>query len=322
MSKSRLELRVGLFVFVALTLLAALMLMFGKGATFYKRTHEITLITPNVGGLKTRAQVLMAGVQIGTVSGITLGSEGTNVNVTLSIYNPYRIHKDALFAIEQSGFLGDQYVAIYPTTNKAGLFQHGDTAYTEPPFNLQEVARSAGGFIQRIDETARKLNDAISDVRRLVLNEKTLTNLSVAAANICNVAAEAEAAVQGINLLVATNSPAIAQSASNLVAFSEELHQFGGGLGSLLATNRPEIDASVKNIETSTEMLKSLVGDVQSGKGPAGTILKNEEVTTHISEIASNLSITTSNLNRLGLWGILWQHKPPKSNQAAAKPEK
>jgi hypothetical protein len=43
--------------------------------------------------------------------------------------------------------------------------------------------------------------------------------------------------------------------------------------------------------------------------------------------IAGNLSVTTSNLNRLGLWGILWSHKPPKppdtnSTPPAGRPSK
>src|SRR6185436_1758989 len=116
--------------------------------------------------------------QVGTVSEIRLGPQGTNVTITLKLYSQYVIHKDARFSIEQSGFLGDQYVAIMPTKNQGEGFHDGDTAEAEAPFNMQEVARSAGGFLTRVDETARKLNDAIADVRRLVLNEQTLTNLS------------------------------------------------------------------------------------------------------------------------------------------------
>ena len=40
---------------------------------------------------------------------------GTNVTITLKLYSQYIIHKDARFLIEQSGFLGDQYVGIMPT---------------------------------------------------------------------------------------------------------------------------------------------------------------------------------------------------------------
>ena len=56
---------------------------------------------------------------------------------------------------------------------------------------------------------------------------------------------------------------------------------------------------------------------MQAGKGLAGKLLENEEIAANVSQIVSNLSITTSNLNRLGLWGILWQHKPPRTNAPA-----
>jgi hypothetical protein len=87
-----------------------------------------------------------------------------------------------------------------------------------------------------------------------------------------------------------------------------------------LATNTPEINAAVKNIESSTEVLKNLLDNVQAGKGLAGTVLKNEQLPAHVAEIANNLSITSSNLTRLGLWGVLWQHKPPHTNALPARP--
>jgi hypothetical protein len=47
----------------------------------------------------------------------------------------------------------------------------------------------------------------------------------------------------------------------------------------------------------------------------AGKLLENEQIAANVSQVIDNLSITTSNLNRLGLWGILWQHKPPRTNE-------
>jgi len=56
------------------------------------------------------------------------------------------------------------------------------------------------------------------------------------------------------------------------------------------------------------------VDDLQAGKGLAGNLLKNDQLAASVQDTAKNLSITSSNLNRLGLWGILWQHKPPRTN--------
>ena len=101
------------------------------------------------------------------------------------------------------------------------------------------------------------------------------------------------------------------------------------GVNDVVATNSPEISAAVKNLEASTATLKSLLDDVHAGKGLAGKLLRDEEVAANLSQITSNLSITTSNLNRLGLWSILWKpkaartHEPPGSRpvfQAAQEP--
>jgi hypothetical protein len=73
----------------------------------------------------------------------------------------------------------------------------------------------------------------------------------------------------------------------------------------------------VKNIESSTATLKSLLAGVQEGKGLAGELLENEQIAANVSRIVDNLSITTSNLNRLGLWRILWRPKTLGTNAPA-----
>src|SRR5947207_15685099 len=110
---------------------------------------------------------------------------------------------------------------------------------------MQEVARSAAGFLQRIEETAKKLNDAIGDVRRLLLNENTLTNLAVAVDNMRTVSEHALGTVDGLNGLLSSNGAAFSQSGSNLVRFTDEMNQFSGGLSSVVETNAPILNRAV-----------------------------------------------------------------------------
>ena len=102
--------------------------------------------------------------------------------IALRIYSEYEIHKDARFVIESLNFLGDQYVGIMPTENKGTRFKNGDVAEAEASFSLQEFTRAASGFVLRIDDTAKRLNEALADVRRFVLNPATLTNFAEARA--------------------------------------------------------------------------------------------------------------------------------------------
>jgi phospholipid/cholesterol/gamma-HCH transport system substrate-binding protein len=320
MDKKRLEWRVGVFVFIGLLGLAVLLLQFSKGASLFKPTYNLFLKSKNVGGLKAGASVLMAGVPIGTVSEIELNPQGTNVTITLKIYNKYAIRQDAEVRIEQSGFLGDQYIAVVPGRNEKEPWKPNDHLEADEPFNLQEVARSAANFLKSVDQTTKRLDDAIADVRRLLLNEETLTNLSAAVGNARVATEHAVSTVDNINSLVTTNSGAVALAVSNVVFFSRQINDFAGGLKDVVTTNSTELNASLKNFESSTATLKSMLEDMQAGKGLAGDVLRNEQLATNVNTIAANLSITTSNLNRLGLWHFLW-HKEVPPDEKSSKPK-
>jgi phospholipid/cholesterol/gamma-HCH transport system substrate-binding protein len=322
MNNSRLEWKVGLFVFIGLVLLAVLLLQFSKGTSFFRPTYNILLNARSVGGLKTSAQVLMSGVQVGTVSAIQLTPDGKSVNITLRIYQQYQIYRDARFVIEQSGFLGDQYVAILPTRNEGPTFAPGEEAKAEAPLDMQEMARSAAGFLQHIDSAATNVNDALNDARRTVLSAQALTNLSATFDTFHLVAERSLTIADTVSALVETNRPSVNASVSNLLFFSEQLNQTASALRELVTTNSPEIDAAVKNLAAASATLKNLLEGVEEGKGLAGNLLENEQIAAKVSRIVDNLSITTSNLNRLGLWGILWQHKPPRTNEppSASRP--
>lgn len=319
MEKSRLELKVGLFVFIGLALLAVLLVQFSKGTSLFRGTYMVNLHTENVGGLKQRSGVLLSGVQVGSVNSIVLAKDGKSVTVYLKIYNDFPIHKDARFVIEQAGFLGDQFVSIIPTDNKGEVLADGADVNCAVPFNLQEVARDAAGFIKRIDETAKKLDASVAALQERVLNGETLANFGTSITNMRLFTEQALDTVRSINLIVATNVNQVSIAVSNAVLFSAGLTQLSDKAQAVLNTNSVNIAAATKNIEEATVVFKQLAADLQAGKGLAGTVLQNQELATNIQAIAQNLSVTTSNLNRSGLWGILWSHKPPATNTAARK---
>jgi phospholipid/cholesterol/gamma-HCH transport system substrate-binding protein len=315
MEKSRLETKVGLFVLIGLVLLAVLLLQFSKGTSLWRGTYELHLHAANVGGIKPRAAVLLAGVQVGSVADIRLAPDGKSVTMDLKIYDNYPIYHDARFVIEQSGFLGDQFISIVPNQNLEPKWTDGADVHCESPFNLQQVARDAAGFIQRIDETAKKLDASMTDLRREVLNAQTLASFGVAITNMKVFTEQALDTVQDINVIVNTNSALVGIAASNAVLFSEELIQLAGSARDTLASNRTNISLATKNMADTTATFKQLATDLEAGKGLAGAVLQSPELAGNLQAIAANLSVTSSNLNRLGLWGILWAHKPPATNQ-------
>jgi ABC-type transporter Mla subunit MlaD len=314
MEQKRLETKIGLFVFIGLTLLAIMLIQFSKGTSVFRGTYVLHLHAGNVGGLKPRAGVQLAGVTVGSVSSIQLAPDSKSVTIFLSVYKDYKIYSDARFVIEQAGFLGDQYVSIEAVSNQPPVLTNGEDVYCEPPFNLQEVARSTVGFVNRIDETAKKLDDSVTLLQEMVLNRQTMTNFSETVKNMRVFSEEALGTIGDINAIINTNGSQVGLAISNVLYFSQQLTLLANSADATLATNTPEINAAVKNIESSTEVMKKLSEDLQSGRGLAGAVLQNQQLATNVQSIAYNLSVASSNLNRLGLWGFLWHKEPLKTN--------
>jgi phospholipid/cholesterol/gamma-HCH transport system substrate-binding protein len=314
MSRKQLEWKVGLFMVACLVLLGVLILNFSKGLTYFTSTYTLRLKTSNVGGIKREAVVLVAGVPVGNVVGAELSPDGRTVTVLLKILSRYQIHRDAVFAIDSMGFLGDQYVAIIPGKNEGPVLKDDDEVICREPFNLQEVARSALDFIQRIDETAKKLDSAVARVNQHVLNEHTLTNFAVAVSNFRLLSARTLATLDSIDGVIQSNTFPVSATASNLAVFSLQLNDLTADLQQVLKTNQSDFAAAVKNIESSSEMMNSLLSELQAGKGLAGNLLKNEALSAGVSQLVSNLTVLSSNLNRHGL---LWKPRRVEVKQVS-----
>ena len=314
MEKSRLEIKVGLFVFIGLALLALILIQFSKSTSLWRGNYELHLHAANVGGIKPRAGVLLAGVQVGSVADIRLAPGGKSVLIDLKIYNDFPIYGDARFVIEQSGFLGDQFISVIPTTNALPLLTNNADVDCQSPFNLQQVARDTAGFIQRIDETAKKLDASVTDLRSQVLNAQTLASFGTSITNLKLFTEQALGTVHDINNIVTTNGAQVGIAVSNAVEFSSGLIELENSAKGVLATNSVNLNQATKDLADTTAIFKQLAADLQAGKGLAGTVLQNPELATNVQNIAANLAVTSSNLNRLGLWGILWSHKPSATN--------
>ena len=128
MNRKSLELWVGLFMAAGLLALAMLAFKVGNLTTAdVKGGYQVKGKFDNVGGLKVKAAVTMAGVRVGRVSSIGFDSSRYQAVVTMDIDGSYQnIPKDSSAQILTSGLLGDQYIGIEPGGEETYL-KNGDT---------------------------------------------------------------------------------------------------------------------------------------------------------------------------------------------------
>jgi phospholipid/cholesterol/gamma-HCH transport system substrate-binding protein len=316
---TRIEWKVGLFVLIGLALVAALMLNFSKGITRFQSTYKVHLIMTTVSGLKPHADVMMSGVPIGNVVDTALSTDGGSVDIIVQLLSKFKVRTNANFHIDALGFLGDQYIAISPSTNASAPFlKDGDTVIGEAPFNLQEAVKSTSGLLETAKQTLKDLDQAITNVNRTILNDSTLTNFGLAVSNFYTLTADAGAMVRQIGGVITTNTEPINNAVENLRQVSQKLDKMADDLRVIVSTNSTEISAAVNNFRDTTASLKQTTDDLQRGKGLAGALLKDEKMKRQMEDLLQNLNsmsgnfaIFGSNLNQRGLWSMLRTPKTP-----------
>jgi phospholipid/cholesterol/gamma-HCH transport system substrate-binding protein len=123
MNKKSTEIFVGLFVVLGLLALLFLALKAANLASFAGGGDTYTLQArfDNIGGLKARAPVRSAGVNVGRVTSVTLDPQTYLGVVTLEVNKGVSFPKDSSAKILTSGLLGDQYIGIEPGGDEKNL---------------------------------------------------------------------------------------------------------------------------------------------------------------------------------------------------------
>jgi phospholipid/cholesterol/gamma-HCH transport system substrate-binding protein len=330
----RIEFKVGAFVAIGLALIALLVLNFSRGITLFKSTYQLRIYMPTTAGLKPAADVMLLGVAIGKVSNLDFAPDGKSVQVTIRLLSKYKIRKDYGFHVDALGFLGDQYIEVSPpprtalsTGASAEVFRDGDTVTMgEVPFDMQETARSTAGLLDQAKQTMKDLDQAITNVNRTILSDRTLKNFTTALSNFQTVTEVAVKVAQDGEDLIHSNSPPVAQTITNLRAFSEKLNLMADEMDQVIITNRGDVSDAVKNLRDTSASFKQLAAELQAGQGLAGALLKDREMKTQMNLLLSNVNDTAtawaafgSNLNQRGIWHMLWTPKPAERSPAPAR---
>ncbi len=141
MSTKNIEIVVGLFVALGLAALLMLAMKVSNLADIAGEDgYRVQAYFDNIGGLKVRSPVTMAGVRVGRVSGIDFDDKRYQARVTLSIRPEFAsIPADSSASIFTAGLLGEQYVALLPGGAENFLTEGSDIRLTQSAVVLEEL---------------------------------------------------------------------------------------------------------------------------------------------------------------------------------------
>ncbi len=134
------EIGTGLFVALGFAALLFLATQTTSSALVAADSYEVTARFQNVGSLKVRAPVSMAGVTIGRVQSVEFDPEALDAIVTMSIDTRYKqIPDDSDASILTSGLLGTQYVGLQPGGSELNLEEGSEIEFTQSAIVLENL---------------------------------------------------------------------------------------------------------------------------------------------------------------------------------------
>lgn len=142
MKNSRaLELAVGVFMALGLAALFMLAMKVSNLAGYeVEDGYRLVAYFDNVGGLKPKAPVKVAGVTVGRVESVDYDNQAFQAVVTLMINPRYnQFPKDSSASIFTAGLLGEQYVALEPGAEEVVLAEGDRIVLTQSSLVLEQV---------------------------------------------------------------------------------------------------------------------------------------------------------------------------------------
>jgi len=152
--RSGAEIKVGVFVLIALAALAYMTLKVGTGVLVPRDSYEVDVFFDNVSGLKTNAPVEIAGIEVGLVQAVAL--EENRARVTLQLLPNVLIRSDAVATIRTRGVLGDKFIEISPGSDPFPRVEAGERiARGDTPADLDQLFTKVGEIADDIRVVAR-----------------------------------------------------------------------------------------------------------------------------------------------------------------------
>lgn len=172
--KTKLELKVGIFVFLGLMVLVVFILMIGKIKT-WAAGYQVKTTFNFVNGVKIGAPVRYAGVDVGEVKHIDINFEGQSskpkVTVISWVRNDIRIPNDSKVWVNTLGLLGEKYIEIIPGKEIMSALGDGGTLVGTDPISMNEIGDLAHKIVADIDESIVRIKDGEGTVGKLLYDD-------------------------------------------------------------------------------------------------------------------------------------------------------
>jgi phospholipid/cholesterol/gamma-HCH transport system substrate-binding protein len=184
--------KLGLFSIAMLAFAIGAIYYIGKQKNKFGSVVTISARFKSVSGLKTGSNVLVGGIDVGTVDDIALVTD-TTVQVSMIIQKGVEkfIKKDAKASIGSEGLMGDKVIILVPGTPDTTAVRNGDTLSSLPPIETEAIlaslkasADNAAVITSNLADISSRISQGKGALGRLLHDTTLSANISATMKNL------------------------------------------------------------------------------------------------------------------------------------------
>jgi len=141
MNKRKMEFYVGLFVIIGFLCAGYLFVVLGEITLNKNKQYNVHAFFTSVSGLKTGARIEMAGVEIGTVSKVSIDKERLLARVDFRIDKDIKLSDDIIASVKTSGIIGQKYIDVLAGGSDIMLESGDEILLTESSLDIESLVR-------------------------------------------------------------------------------------------------------------------------------------------------------------------------------------
>lgn len=172
--KTKLELKVGIFVFIGLVILAIFVLSIG-GFKTWSSGNQFNFVFNFVNGVKIGAPVRFSGVDVGQVKRINIimpkGEEKAKIQIACWVKSSVKIPVDSTVWVNTLGLLGEKYIEIMPGRNNGQYLAAGQELTGQDPLPMHEVTVLAKRIADDLDESIVRIKNKEGTIGKLLYDD-------------------------------------------------------------------------------------------------------------------------------------------------------
>jgi len=313
MERKGAEIYVGLFLLIGLSVIAAMVVTFGKVGQSFAKTYQLTVEFPNASGLVKGADILLAGARIGhaTSAPFLVMGEGFTVGVKLDISDGVKIPRKSSFVVNQAGLLGDVYIDVIPPlsdlwdpNNPEDIIQPGDTIKGRQRPGLDDLQQKGGVVLEKLASELDEIKTATTGINDL-LSKENVKNLSETFDNLNKTSAHLNDSSKKLEPIF-TKADGVMDSGKEAM---QTFDKAAGDLRGAMADFKKVAETASRTLDTANKVFQK----VDRGEGPLGMLLSDREA-------SENLKALISNMRRSG--PVFYKDRAPERPPATPAPKR